>query len=733
MLDNPKVSADLRARLVTADANGDGLISLEELLAVVDSEISYKKERNLLRKIVAVIGIAVLLIISAVVGLTYAVVELSKDTKVDGQVQVNKATGLPVGTASVRYTADLRDAWSSTNMDEFSTLDTIQVPYGEDGGVARFAIRSMRLVPGKRLEVDTTTEGVNIIIEEGEVTVNGTASSTPWGRRLLQANETVVTGGGILVATPETPEDVAPFPIPDPKDAMAPSAAPGPEDTVAPSMAPEPTEAVPPSTAPEPAEAAPPSTAPGPADAVAPAPSPLASTQGNASCPCCETNSCRFDGKSWMTDLYDQAGLRGRKLRQLFIPGTHDTMTYDLSLNDNVGGGASCNQDIQTLKSYMGSFLQGAINKFIRAAAIANTRSLRAQLDMGIRMVDFRPYPAGLDDWYFSHCKVTERKVPDYLGEMKSWLDSVKARQGKEVIIIDWRIEDYIKPGSGLKWDSSLHTRGFRYLEQYLGDYMPQDVKSINFDSTLEEITKNGPAVLVLADTPGADPWADASSPQDKALVSRIMKRSEYLEQPYGQEDTASGVRARMQGHLQQWKAYTGSKLFSILGVITCGGSTYNDNKSLISEMVLGGGPASEGKRSFILTYIDRQTEGRGLPYDNNVVTQNWLAQNSIDVGERGMAFMYDNPHDQDIQYMISLNTNTKSVPGKFSYPECPICEKTGLSDVDVKNTGGCNSPDWKVVKWRAAYPEPARCQCEYLPQPFEAGCGNGNYNGANV
>ncbi len=118
-----------------------------------------------MRKILIVLSVAVLFIIVAVVGLSYALMELSKDTKIQGQVQVDKSTGHPVGTVAVKYTRGLHDAWQSSSLDDVSSLTTIKVPYGDNRGMAQFFVRSLRLEPGKRLEIETMTDGVEIIID----------------------------------------------------------------------------------------------------------------------------------------------------------------------------------------------------------------------------------------------------------------------------------------------------------------------------------------------------------------------------------------------------------------------------------------------------------------------------------------------------------------------------------------------------------------------------------------
>jgi hypothetical protein len=82
LLEAPGLTSSLRDRLQAADANGDGVISASEMIDVIQSEITATRDRKVMQRVLVALGVACLLIIAAVVGLTYAVVEMSKDTSV---------------------------------------------------------------------------------------------------------------------------------------------------------------------------------------------------------------------------------------------------------------------------------------------------------------------------------------------------------------------------------------------------------------------------------------------------------------------------------------------------------------------------------------------------------------------------------------------------------------------------------------------------------------------------
>jgi hypothetical protein len=75
------------------DKNGDGQLDLDEVCDAIDEIIRKEKTEKTLKWLLAGMAIFALLTIAATVGLTYAVVVMSKDTHVDGSVLQSKASG----------------------------------------------------------------------------------------------------------------------------------------------------------------------------------------------------------------------------------------------------------------------------------------------------------------------------------------------------------------------------------------------------------------------------------------------------------------------------------------------------------------------------------------------------------------------------------------------------------------------------------------------------------------
>jgi hypothetical protein len=132
------------------------------------------------------------LIIAAVVGLTYGVVQMSKDTSVENNVLVGKDGLQPLSTATLQQTTPLRDLYKATSPSEVDWLTHLTVPFGNGTGI--FRIQDVFLVPGQRVRFDTAAEGVSVEVTAEGVTVSGDEQA-PGGRRRLMLLESILLGG----------------------------------------------------------------------------------------------------------------------------------------------------------------------------------------------------------------------------------------------------------------------------------------------------------------------------------------------------------------------------------------------------------------------------------------------------------------------------------------------------------------------------------------------------------
>ena len=199
LLEAPGLTSSLRDRLQAADANGDGVISASEMIDVIQSEITATRDRKVMQRVLIALGVACLLIIAAVVGLTYAVVEMSKDTSVQNNVLVGKDGLQPLSTATLQKTVQLADLYQASSPSELDWLTHVTVPFGK--GEAVLKIQNVYLVPGERARFDTAAENVSVEVTADGVTVSGDEQAPGGRRRLMQSVDG--TAGGPAVGTAE--------------------------------------------------------------------------------------------------------------------------------------------------------------------------------------------------------------------------------------------------------------------------------------------------------------------------------------------------------------------------------------------------------------------------------------------------------------------------------------------------------------------------------------------------
>eukprot|EP00438_Fugacium_kawagutii_P003052 Skav229455 [mRNA] locus=scaffold397:326805:328169:+ [translate_table: standard] len=140
-----------------------------------------------------------------------------------------------------------------------------------------------------------------------------------------------------------------------------------------------------------------------------------------------------LDLSNWMGQLSPILG--NATLLDLSLPGTHDSMTYDLSdtLSDGYEG----------WNPFITKILHGvtpiAGGRFVRRQGQTQGISVTEMLDGGIRFIDFRiMYTQGPDkamgskDWYCLHGCESKRKAIDYLKQIRQWLD----QHPKELVVL---------------------------------------------------------------------------------------------------------------------------------------------------------------------------------------------------------------------------------------------------------------------------------------------------------
>ena len=119
-------------------------------------------------------------------------------------------------------------------------------------------------------------------------------------------------------------------------------------------------------------------------------------------------------------------------LLDLALPGSHDTMTYDLSsaLSDGYEGMP------EPVSKILHSLTPLVAGQFIRDQGRTQGTNITAQLEGGLRFLDFRTLLSGAKggkmDWFCLHGCQTNHPSLDYLRQVRSWLDA----HPREMIVI---------------------------------------------------------------------------------------------------------------------------------------------------------------------------------------------------------------------------------------------------------------------------------------------------------
>lgn len=122
---------------------------------------------------------------------------------------------------------------------------------------------------------------------------------------------------------------------------------------------------------------------------------------------------------NWMGHVWP--AIKGLTILDLSLPGTHDTMTYDLSTSV-ADGGLDDYEILSDLLHDLGTIIP-VVGEFIQPQAQTQNLNLTEQLNNGIRFLDFRTMNTG-DSWRSLHCVQSNGLSLDYLKEVKVWMDN---------------------------------------------------------------------------------------------------------------------------------------------------------------------------------------------------------------------------------------------------------------------------------------------------------------------
>ena len=139
---------------------------------------------------------------------------------------------------------------------------------------------------------------------------------------------------------------------------------------------------------------------------------------------------------NWMGKLAGSGIFSRLSLLDLSLPGTHDTLTYDLSLTVSDGGADDDIRFAEVMHKY-GKLVPDSVEDFIRQQAQTQGLTVTEQLNNGIRFLDLRTMYEYSDkvnpEWYSLHFLQSNKKMLAYLQEIRDWME-----QHPSEVVVMW-------------------------------------------------------------------------------------------------------------------------------------------------------------------------------------------------------------------------------------------------------------------------------------------------------
>ena len=243
---------------------------------------------------------------------------------------------------------------------------------------------------------------------------------------------------------------------------------------------------------------------------------------------------CAISPASWMRDASAvDPRFAAMSLWDMTVPGTHDTLSYDLST------------EITELAS-----TPPGVGQIVRDFAVTQTTSVTEQLEAGIRFLDVRVMRSPDGEWYGTHAVRTRRRALDYVKEIARWLGT---HDGEYLMVFLSR-----HGGECLKGDSQYPRVSVRdkqefwsrFVEAAQGYLMPARDASSSIGA-LRAVRRSGMFVMAsdYAEMTGNSSMAlDACAWLNNTGGGGRPSRSQYLDDKAYMRDLVSPSRHRKGG-----------------------------------------------------------------------------------------------------------------------------------------------------------------------------------------
>ena len=188
----------------------------------------------------------------------------------------------------------------------------------------------------------------------------------------------------------------------------------------------------------------------------------------------------------WMEETHE--AIKDLNLFEISLPGTHDSISYDLSTRISDGG----------IDDY--PFLADVLNKLSDIVSLewlvtqSQTQSLTIteQLNSGIRFIDFRIMYTS-DDWYCLHMLQSKKKAIVYLQEIRDWL----IIHPSEIVVI-WLSKHGSECATGEQQFPGVEKKVKRIFWKSIENMFISYLNTSNIRSTISDFLRNNHRVIFL-------------------------------------------------------------------------------------------------------------------------------------------------------------------------------------------------------------------------------------------
>ena len=162
LLQFPGLSESLKSSIKEADLDGDGELSVQEVLSILEQEHRARADRKLFRNILIALVSGMLIMIAALCGTVYAIVDMNSQLQDDNNVIVSKSSGQPMATAAAKTIHDV-GAFLSLSPEQMSTMEALLLS-DTDGSIFNiYRLSSVSYSPGAGIALLETTGGDTFI------------------------------------------------------------------------------------------------------------------------------------------------------------------------------------------------------------------------------------------------------------------------------------------------------------------------------------------------------------------------------------------------------------------------------------------------------------------------------------------------------------------------------------------------------------------------------------------